>query len=48
MKSAPYFPATNGAAERNVQTFKAALRREISVGVSVETALQTFLARYPG
>ena len=42
MKSALYFPATNGLAGRNVQTFKAALRRETPVGISVETALQTF------
>lgn len=46
MRSAPYFPATNGAAERAVQSFKAALARERADGVPWDKALRTFLERY--
>ena len=46
MTSVPYFLATNGTAERNVQTLKAALLRETATGTACETALQTFLTRY--
>ncbi|XP_065190667.1 uncharacterized protein K02A2.6-like [Sycon ciliatum] len=46
LRSAPYFPATNGAAERCVQTFKAALLSEKRGLLSWTEALQTFLERY--
>ena len=43
MRSAPYYPATNGAAERNVLTFKAALTAKKRGGLSWNSALQQFL-----
>lgn len=46
MRSAPYFPATNGAAERSVQTFKAAVVPEKRGNLSVYEATQQFLRRY--
>jgi len=46
MKSAPYFPATNGAAERCVQTFKKAMAPEKREGRDLEATLQDFLMQY--
>ena len=44
--SSPYHPASNGAAERLVQTVKQALEAGHQEGVSMEHALITFLLRY--
>ena len=46
MHSSPYHPATNGAAERNVQTFKAALTAETRGSLSWDAVLQRFLGCY--
>jgi len=46
LRSAPYHPATNGAAERNVQTLKSALKEEKSNGLATAEVLQQFLQRY--
>ncbi len=44
VKSAPYHPATNGLAERAVQTFKSAMKK--SVAGSLETKVARFLFQY--
>ena len=51
VRSAPYHPATNGEAERNVQTFKKALKKhmlsaEKDKSVDMDRALQSFLFTY--
>ena len=46
IRSSPYHPASNGAAERLVQTVKQALRSGHQAGHSLEQSLQTFLLRY--
>ena len=46
IRSSPYHPATNGAAERLVQTMKQALRASHQHGQPVELALATFLLQY--
>lgn len=46
LKSAPYHPASNGAAERMVQTVKQALKQGQQQGIPMEQNLATFLLRY--
>ena len=46
IRSSPYHPASNGAAERVVQTVKRALIAGEKEGLSMEKALATFLLRY--
>ena len=46
LRSAPYYPATNGAAERLVQTVKRALKAGHERGVPLEKTLATFLLQY--
>ena len=45
LKSAPYHPASNGLAERAVQTVKGALKKDAR-GESAKTQLAWFLFRY--
>ena len=45
LKTAPYHPATNGLAERAVQTFKTAMKKSTSDG-NVDTRLARFLFHY--
>lgn len=44
--SPPYHPASNGEAERNVQTFKKALNKEIEEGGASDVVVRKFLATY--
>ena len=44
--SAPYHPATNGAAERLVQSFKSALKASKHEKASIQTKLDQFLSKY--
>ena len=44
--SAPYHPATNGLAERLVQTFKKSLKASLDSGLSLSHRLCNFLATY--
>ena len=46
IRSSPYHPASNGAAERVVQTVKRALTAGEKDGLSMEQALAAFLLRY--
>ena len=46
IRSSPYHPASNGAAERVVQTVKRALTAGEKDGLSMEQALAVFLLRY--
>ena len=46
IRCSPFHPASNGAAERVVQTIKKALRTAHLAGDSMEHALATFLLRY--
>lgn len=46
IRSSPYHPSSNGAAERLVQTVKQALEAGHGEGASVEQTLATFLLRY--
>ena len=45
-RTAPYHPASNGQAERLVQSVKQSLRAAHRVGVPLEQALASFLLRY--
>ena len=45
-RTAPYHPASNGQAERLVQSVKQSLRAALRVGVPLEQALASFLLRY--
>ena len=45
LKTAPYHPATNGLAERAVQTFKTAMKKSGSSG-NIDTRLARFLFHY--
>ena len=45
LKTAPYHPATNGLAERAVQTFKTAMKKSASEG-NIDTRLARFLFHY--
>ncbi|XP_063532135.1 uncharacterized protein K02A2.6-like isoform X1 [Cydia strobilella] len=42
----PYYPATNGAAERFVQTFKSHVKKIIASGKPLEDAINLFLVDY--
>ena len=46
IRTAPYHPASNGAAERLVQTVKQAIRAGNQEGTSIEKALAKFLLQY--
>ena len=46
LPTAPYHPASNGEAERFVQTVKQALRSGLQKGVPLERALASFLLQY--
>ena len=47
IRISPYHPASNGAAERFVQTIKHSLRALHQSGIPLQQALATFLLRYP-
>ena len=46
IKSLPYHPASNGAAEKMVQTLKLALKADHKKGVPLEKSLANFLLQY--
>ena len=46
IRSSPYHPASNGAAERLVQSVKQGVWAGLRSGVYFERALQAFLMRY--
>ena len=46
IRTAPYHPASNGAAERLVQTLKQSLRSSYQTGMTLDQALATFLLKY--
>ena len=46
IRSSPYHPSTNGAAERVVQTVKKALKAGCREGLTLEHILATFLLQY--
>ena len=45
-RSAPYHPASNGLAERFVQSLKTALKTSVSIGLSLSHRLSSFLLTY--
>jgi len=46
IRCAPYHLASNGAAERMVQTIKQSLKAGISQGIPLEQSLMKFLLQY--
>lgn len=46
LKSAPYHPATNGEAERFIQTFKKSMKASVHDGLTLQHRLQNFLLSY--
>jgi len=44
--TAPYYPQSNGEAERFVQTFKTAIMKSKLGGEKMKPSLRNFLARY--
>ena len=46
IKCAPYHPASNGAAERLIQTMKKSLKAGFSQGIHIEQSLMKFLMQY--
>ena len=46
IRTAPYHPASNGAAERLVQSFKQSLKASASSGLSMQRQLDNFLITY--
>ena len=46
IRCAPYHPASNGAAERMVQTMKQSLKTGMAQGVPLEQSLMKFLIQY--
>ena len=46
IRTAPYHPASNGAAERLVQTLKQSLRASYQTGMPLDQALAIFLLKY--
>ena len=46
IRTSPYHPASNGAAERLVQTVKQALKAGYEPGIPLEQTLAAFLLRY--
>ena len=46
IKTSPYYPASNGAVERLVQTFKKAMMLKVQKGGTISQLLSSFLLSY--